>query len=193
MDAAFQANKKVELMKQGMRAWVYGAALIAFATTPAIAKDRKNAPPPASPELFEALQGCRAITDNGQRLACFDAASAKLSAAVEAKQIVVIEDKEVKKAKRTLFGFRLPDLSIFGGDGNDTEEDKTLTTTVASVRRAEGGRWNIGIPEGAVWQTTEPLQINPAVGDALEIKAGIMGGYFLKVRNKRSVRAKRIE
>ena len=143
--------------------------------------------------LMEVLQGCRAIPNNDQRLACFDAASAKLSAAVEAKQIVVIEDKEVKRAKRTLFGFRLPDLSIFGGEGNDTEEDKTLTTTVASVRRAEAGRWNIGIPEGAIWQTTEPLQINPAVGDALEIKVGIMGGYFLKVRNKRSVRAKRID
>ena len=44
-----------------------------------------------------------------------------------------------------------------------------------------------------MWQTTEAMSIIPAAGDALEIKAGIMGGYFLKVRNKRSVRAKRIQ
>lgn len=170
-----------------------GVAIAAILATPAAAQDRKKSPPPPSPELFEALEACRAITENTQRLACFDATSANLSAAVESKQIVVIEEKEVQKTKRSLFGFRLPDLSIFGGNDNDTEADKTLTTTIKSVGRAAGGRWNIGIPEGAIWQTTEAMSINPAVGDAIEIKSGIMGGYFLKVRNKRAVRAKRVE
>lgn len=180
-------------MRQTGHNWALGAVLAMLATAPAYAQERNRPAPPPSPELFEALEACRGITDNNQRLACFDSTSASLSAAVDSKQIVVIEEKEVKKTKRSLFGFRLPDLSIFGGNDNDSEEDKTLTTTIKSLGRAEGGRWNIGIPEGAVWQTTEAMSINPAIGDAVEIKAGVMGGYFLKVRNKRMVRAKRIE
>lgn len=167
-------------------------AALAFGS-PALAQERSKPAPPPSPELFEALEACRTISDAGQRLACYDSTAAKLSAAVDAKQIVVIEDKEVKKTKRSLFGFRLPDLSIFGGKDNDSEEDKTLVTTIKGLGKAAGGRWNIAIPEGAVWQTTEAMSINPAVGDALEIKTGALGGYFLKVRNKRAVRAKRIE
>ncbi len=180
-------------MRQARHSWAIGAVAALALTVPASAQERNRPAPPPSPELFEALEACRAITDNGQRLACFDSTSASLSAAVESKQIVVIEEKEVKKTKRSLFGFRLPDLSIFGGNENDSEEDKTLTTTIKSLGRAEGGRWNIGIPEGAVWQTTESMMINPAVGDAVEIKSGVMGGYFLKVRNKRAVRAKRVQ
>jgi hypothetical protein len=180
-------------MTQARLKWVWSVAAAAALMAPANAQERNKPAPPPSPELFEKLQSCRAITDNAQRLACFDSTSANLSAAVSSKQIVVIEEKEVKKTKRSLFGFRLPDLSIFGGNENDTEEDKTLTTTIKSLGRAEGGRWNIGIPEGAVWQTTEAMTFNPSVGDAVEIKSGVMGGYFLRVGKKRAVRAKRVQ
>lgn len=180
-------------MRQGSK-FITGTIVVAsLLATPAAAQDRKKSPPPPSPELFEALNACRGIADNSQRLACFDSASARLSAAVDSKQIVVVEEKEVQKTKRSLFGFRLPDLSIFGGNDNDSEEDKTLVTTIKSLGKAQGGLWNIGIPEGAVWQTTEAMPFNPRIGDALEIKAGVMGGYFVKVRNKRAVRAKRVE
>lgn len=175
------------------RSLAVGMAASALFLAPAIAETRRKSSTPPSPELFEALENCRAMTESAARLACFDNSMAKLSAAVEAKQIVVIEEKEVQKTKRSLFGFHLPDLSIFGGNDNDSGEDKTLVTTIKSLGRAQSGRWNIGIPEGAVWQTTEAMPFNPKIGDALEIKAGVMGGYFVKVRNKRAVRAKRIE
>lgn len=180
-------------MRHARHSWALAALAALAVSAPVTAQERNRPTPPPSPELFEALKACRGIADNNQRLACFDTASASLSAAVDSKQIVVIEEKEVKKTKRSLFGFSLPDLSIFGGNDNDSEEDKTLVTTIKSLGRAEGGRWNITIPEGAVWQTTESMMINPAVGDAVEIKSGVMGGYFLKVRNKRAVRAKRIQ
>jgi hypothetical protein len=37
------------------------------------------------------------------------------------------------------------------------------------------------------------MTYNPEVGDQVEIKAGVMGGYFLRVGKKRAVRAKRVE
>lgn len=173
---------------------VLALALALGAAAPvAGAQERERSAALPSPQLFEALKACQAIAANVERLACFDAASASLSAAVETKQIVVIEEKEVQKTKRSLFGFSLPDLSIFSGNETDSEADKTLATTIKSLGRAQGGRWNIGTAEGAVWQTTEALAINPAVGDAVEIRAGVMGSYFLRVRNKRAVRAKRVQ
>lgn len=180
-------------MRQGTQVITGIMVVASLLAAPATAQERKKSPPPPSPELFEALEACRGIADNVQRLACFDSTSAKLSAAVDSKQIVVIEEKEVKKTKRSLFGFRLPDLSIFGGNDNDSEEDKTLLTTVKTLSKAQGGRWNIGIPEGAVWQTTEAMTFSPKVGDPVEIKAGVMGGYFLRIEKKRAVRAKRVE
>ncbi len=180
-------------MMQRYKIITLGLACAALLAGPADAQERGKSAPPPSPELFEALEACRGIADGAQRLACFDATSAELSAAVDSKQIVVVEEKEVRKTKRSLFGFRLPDLSIFGGNDNDSEEDKTLNTTIKSLGKAGGGRWNIGIPEGAVWQTTEAMTFNPSVGDEVEIKSGVMGGYFLRVGKKRAVRAKRIE
>lgn len=189
-----RTERRGYMLQGNHMAGLCAAAIMAMAlASPALAQDRKKPTPPPTPELFEALEACRGISDGAQRLACFDTTSASLSAAVTSKQIVVIEEKEVEKTKRSLFGFRLPDLSIFGGNENDSEADKTLVTTINSVGRAAGGRWNIGIPEGAVWQTTESMPTSPGVGDAIEIKTGVMGGYFIKVRNKRAVRAKRIE
>lgn len=190
-----QAQSRWTLNGGAKRKWVLAVAATGaiVLATPVLAQERNRPAPPPRAELFEALDACRVIADSAQRLACFDSTSANLSSAVDSKQIVVIEEKEVEKTKRSLFGFRLPDLSIFGGNENDSEKDKTLVTTIKSLGRAEGGRWNIGTPEGAVWQTTEALSINPAVGDALEIKVGMVGGYFLKVRNKRAVRAKRVQ
>lgn len=182
-------------MQHAKRAGILSAsALVLLATaSPALSQSRSKASKPASSELFESLKDCRTIADDTQRLACFDSAAASLSAAVDSKQILVIEEQEVKRTKKSLFGFSLPDLSIFGGSGNDSEEDKTLVTTIKDVGGAGGGRWNIAIPEGAVWQTTETMPIAPAVGDEVTIQVGMMGGYFLKVRNRRSVRAKRIQ
>ena len=68
------------------------------------------------PELFGKLIDCRAILDNGQRLACFDQAAAAVDAAERNKELVVVDRREIRETKRSLFGFTLPRISLFSDD-----------------------------------------------------------------------------
>lgn len=59
-------------------------------------------------------------------------------------------DKDaVQKTKRRLFGFALPDLSLFG-DGNNDPELEMLETTISTVARGHGSDWTLTTPEGGV-------------------------------------------
>ncbi|GGB58778.1 hypothetical protein [Blastomonas aquatica] len=160
-------------------------------TLPAAAQSKQNDPALPSPEIFQALERCRTVTDSTARLACYDDAAAKLSAAVSAKQVYVVEETEVKKTKRSLFGLRLPDLSLFGSQTDGP--DSSLETTIKSVQQQRNGRWLIEIAEGAFWQTTEPVPFNPNVGDNIDIKAGAIGSFFVKIKGRRAVKAIRVQ
>lgn len=175
-----------------MRLAIIAAATGALClTSPATAQSKQNDAALPSPEIFQALERCRTVTDSAARLACYDESAAKLSAAVSSKQVYVVEETEVKKTKRSLFGLRLPDLSLFG---NRTDgPDSSLETTITSVQQQRNGRWLIEIAEGAFWQTTEPVPFNPKAGDELEIKAGAIGSFFIKIKGRRAVKAIRIQ
>lgn len=164
--------------------------LAALAAAPAIAKDSKPAEPPA---VLEALRACGTIADQGERLACYDGASAKLLAAQSSGELVMLDKPAVKKARRSLFGFSIPDLPFFDGDYSDEEEPvDEITSTFASVRELGMGKWQFTLPEGGTWQSTEALTTVPREGQAMTIKRGIAGGYMLKIGNGPLRRVKRV-
>lgn len=170
---------------------ILGIAVLAQAAAPVYAQSGKTVQDRANPAAIKEIDACRSISDSTARLACFDAAAAKLAGAIESKELVVVEQQEVKKTKRSLFGFRLPDLAIFGDKGS--EDDQQLTTTIAQASQGKNGRWNITTAEGAIWQTTEPVPFLPRNGDAIEIRSAALGSFFLKLRGGRSVRAIRVQ
>src|SRR5688572_24524533 len=106
-----------------MRTWLpvglgmVGAALLIESASVA-AKQPKDTPPP--PQV-NALLACRAISDNEQRLACYDKNAATVGEAVAKRELVVIDRESVKQTKRGLFGFSIPNLGIFGDDGDEDE------------------------------------------------------------------------
>lgn len=137
----------------------------------------------------EAMTKCRSIADSTARLACFDAAAAAVETARERQEIVVLDRGEVKKTRRSLFGFTIPRLKFLEGDGK--EEVSEIETTVESVRALGYGKWAVGTTEGASWQTTEALGDTPRVGAKVRIRRGALGSYFLKIGNDKAARAKR--
>ncbi|HYZ47591.1 MAG TPA: hypothetical protein VE567_01720 [Sphingomonas sp.] len=163
------------------------AALFALVSVPAAAADE----PPAA---IRALGACRAIADNAQRLACYDREAATLVQSVEKKETVVLDRAEVKKAKRSLFGFSLPKLPFFG-DGKDTKEEaefQQIEAPIKTVRSMGFGKFRFTIDDGAVWETTEGLNAFPKPGEKVVIKKGVMGGYFIRFEGTRSVRGMRV-
>ena len=159
---------------------------------PSLAQEK--APVPANPPVsVSEMMGCRAMTDDAARLACYDRTVGNLQQAVAAREVVIVNSAEVKKARRSLFGFTLPDLSIFGGK-DDTPEVKEIRTKIASVRSLGYNKWQIRLEDGATWETTEGFHDGdiPGVGDAIRITKGAFGNYFLAVSGGGSVRARRL-
>lgn len=169
-----------------------GMGLTLVLASPAPAQGTSDSAPPA---LFSDLTRCRTITDDAARLTCFDAAATRLSDAADKREIVVLDQAEVRKTRRSLFGFNLPKLPFFGNNRDDRPEEpefQEINSTVKSIRGLGYGKYSIAIAEGAVWQTTEPLRGSPSVGDSITIKKGLIGAYFLSVDGKRASKAMRV-
>lgn len=166
------------------------AALLALAfTTPALAAEDQ-------PAAVRALAACRGIADSGQRLACYDREAAALLQSVEKKETVVLDKAEVRKTKRSLFGFTLPKLPFFGGGKDEDEKEEAefqqIETPIKTVRQLGYGRFRFTIDDGAVWETTEGINAFPKPGQKVLIKKGLMGSYFIRFEGNRSVKGMRV-
>lgn len=164
------------------------AAVVALAA-PAVAQDKK-----AAPSLVDALAACLDIRDDPARLACTDVAARKLVEASQRKEVVILDREEVKTTRRSLFGFQLPRIGLFGRDGPDKgEEIDKLDAKIVSVGPREYGKYSLQIEGGARWTTTEAWgnSAPPRVGDVLSIRRGTLGSYFVRIGKGAGVRAMR--
>jgi len=149
--------------------------------------------------LLEPFARCRTITEAQARAECFDAAARALEVAVATKDVTIVNRKDVREARRSLFGFTLPRVGLLGGrdeaDKSGREEDdfKEIETTIASVRSVANGRVELRLAEGdAVWVTTDPVPFPPKPGRKVRIRKGAMSNYFINVEGERSVRGMRL-
>lgn len=152
-----------------------------------------QSPKPADP--FAQLTACRGITADAERLACFDKAAARLAEATASREVVVVDREEIKRTRRSLFGFELPRVGLFGGGekAGAAERIEEISTTITTVRDLGHGKYSLVVAEGGTWQTTEALRGKlPKRGDTVTIKSGALGSYWLTVAGGRGVRAMRV-
>jgi hypothetical protein len=142
--------------------------------------------------LIQGLAACRGVADEKARLACYDAASARLEQAVERKELVVMDRQEINETRRSLFGFSVPKIPLFRGEGGAQESE--IEATIASAGSMGMGRWQIQLPDGAIWQTSESsLDLrDPKPGQKIVIKKGALGNYFLRINGQRGIRGRRV-
>ena len=148
-----------------------------------------------SPAAIRGLAACRAIADNGERLACFDREAAALVTSVEKKETLLLDKQEVRKTKRSLFGFTLPRLPFFNNGKEDEKEEaefQQLEAPIKTVQSTGYGRFRFTIDDGAVWQTTEGINAFPKPGQKVIIKKGLMGSYFIRFEGNRAVKGMRV-
>ena len=168
------------------------AVVLCAVATAASAQDRSGSDNAALAELRQ----CRTIADATARLACLDAASAKIVASVDSGELRFVDKEAVRETRRRLFGFALPDIGLFGGGKDDSEEERitTLETTITRVEQGKGGEWVFATPEGAVWQIRNaPFRFRaPKVGDKVVLKEASLGSYFIRVNDQIGVKGLRI-
>lgn len=165
--------------------------LIALLASPGAA-----APAEAPPAIFQKLLDCRAITASSERLACFDAQVATIDTAVGKKELVIADQAQLRKARRSLFGLTLPRLGLFGG-GDDDKQDEAefaeLETTIVSARKRPDRNWAFVLEDGARWVQTDTRNIpsDPKPGQPIRIRRAAMGSYLANVNKQIAVRVRR--
>lgn len=145
--------------------------------------------------LVDAVVRCKGEAEEQARLRCYDSAVAALAQATTSGDIVVVDREDVRKTRRSLFGFSMPNLPFFGRDESQKEEQPDeIEAKIQSVRGIGYGKWLIVLDTGARWQTTEggTLAREPKVGQMVKIKKGAIGSFFLSVDGRRGVRAQRV-
>lgn len=169
---------------------IAGAALVPLAAVAQGTEGRGDA-------LVSAIAACRTVPVD-QRLGCYETTSAALVAAREQRQIRIVDRETMQRAKRSLFGFSLPHLNLFGTGQEDPRADsdtdvKEVTGTIAKVQEASYGLYAFSLAEGGVWQSlSQSPMFEPKAGDKVTIKAGMLGHYTAKIGNGRSVDVKRV-
>lgn len=153
----------------------------------ASAQDAARTPPPAA---LGAVIECRAITDEAERLACYDRSVASLEQAVATEAVVVADREQVREARRGLFGLSLPDIKLFSG-GKDGAIDE-ITDTVASFRYDASGRVVITLSDGARWQQVDSKRARIAEGRSIRIRRAALGSFFANIGDASAIRVKRI-
>lgn len=146
--------------------------------------------------VVDAVTACRDVADPAARLACFDKATAALVAAREKKDVVVLDRAEVQKTRRSLFGFTLPRIKLFGGgddDGDSAEDIKEINGTVAGVSAVAGDRWTVTLDDDTRWITTESAKgFPPRAGETVRIRRAALGSYDASFNKRRSIKVRRI-
>ena len=138
------------------------------------------APGVARADLPE-LIACADKTDNGERLACYDAAVAKLK-----KQVADENQRRV-----TLFGFRLP----FTGSGEDDKDQDNKQPVLGpkevnsvSAKLESAGNDGIGhvvvhLNNGQSWRVSEGTgtRLVSVPGTGIQIVRNIFGGFYMNI------------
>lgn len=153
------------------------------------AKD-DNGPAHDLPQVLSKLAECRALADDAERLACYDRESGSLISAADKGEVKVIDKAEAKEMRRSLFGFSLPKIALFGGD---EDSDDIMQTTITDVRTVNG-KYRLTIEEGATWQLIEnPYYLRrPKAGDPVEFKKASFGSYFVRINGQTGVKGYRV-
>lgn len=141
------------------------------------------------PAVLKKIEQCRAIAEDGARLACFDAAAAALVASVKAKEVVVVDRAALREKKREGFGLPFTDRSVFGAAaGPDAKE---ITAKITGLQLA-GDLFVVTLEDGAVWRTTESSFVPPRLGSKVTIKRGALGRFMMVFTEGPALPARRV-
>ncbi|MEO8115783.1 MAG: hypothetical protein ABI655_15445 [Phenylobacterium sp.] len=173
-----------------MRAAGLALALAATLAAPGLAQAKDSAVDRKA-EAFQAVLDCRALADGAARLACYDAAAARMGEAEKRGDIVVIDRAQASAAHRQAFGLTLPSLD-FVTRALKPEEVDALEGVVRAARADVNGRWTFNLEDGAQWrQISGDLMRPPRSGSKVRIRRGSLGSFLMNVDGQAAIKVHR--
>jgi len=172
-----------------------GKFLLITATLAMAAASAAGAKPKVAsgtPANMQRLLGCRSIQDSAQRLACYDRETAAVDQAIAKRDLVMIDKARATQAKRSLFGFSIPDFGgLFGGNEDEVKE---ISSTVTAFSHNAYTGWTITLADGSVWGQTDDAQLGlpPLKGQKVVVHRGSFGAFYLRLNGQPGYKVKRI-
>ena len=150
---------------------------------------------PTSPDQAPAVRAvldCRKITDGPQRLACFDAATARMDEAQAKGDLVTIDQAQRRTLRKEAFGFALPSLAILDKGVSKSETD-SVSLKVLSASQDKTGRWRFTLEGEQFWHQTDlaTMTFDPHAGSSVVIKKGALGSFHMNVDGQPSIQVQR--
>ena len=146
---------------------------------------------PVRAEVPVVLRACVKITNNSDRLACFDKEVARLSDPAGTAYMAPATPRLSPEEKMGLSERRVQQLESSGP--NPTGPRTELQVHISRVSTGGSGRTVFELDDGQVWQQVEP---NPhfvaSAGTAVTIAPGAFGSFWLSSGKHQSTKVKRL-
>lgn len=156
----------------------YAITALVLLFAPAAAAQTDSGQPPR-PESLEGVYACAEVSDDAQRLACYDAAVGRMRQAESEGQFVAVDRGQVQTMRRESFGLTLPAITnLFGGGDNDALD--SIELQVERVLPRSDGRHVFVMSDGQRWTQVEPRRAsNVRAGDTVTVRRAALGSYML--------------
>jgi len=163
-------------------------------------------------EVIDGLYDCTSIAAEAERLACLDAAVARMRLAQERGEIAIITRQEVETDAEEKFGFRGvpsvveekeqalkaadPPASAATTDRLEAEATSERVFAVASIDETIRGKLRVRLENGAVWEQTDSRKLRlsrRSPPETVEIREASLGSFMMIIGNYPAIRVKRVD
>ena len=147
-----------------------------------------------SSDLVRGLSNCAKISNDENRLGCFDKLTKNnvlLPTAMKVKDVVAVKIEPVKsKQVKQEDDFSKQHLK-------KPKEDRgpdSITATISKLKKLIRGQWVVYLENGQKWQQMDSGKLKLKVGNSVRLKKGSMGTVYLyKEGSHRNIRVKRLK
>lgn len=148
--------------------------------------------PAARPEVLDRVVACRQVAGEAARLACYDAAVGSLDQAQRQGDVVVVDRNQVREARRQLFGFQVPSITLFD-QGEKPETVEAIETTLTRAAQIADNKWVFTLADESVWRQidSDRVTFRNRPGEAVRVRRASLGSYLMTIGNSRAVRVRR--
>lgn len=145
--------------------------------------------------VLQDVVDCRRIAESAQRLACFDAAAARLDEAASSGAVVVVDREQVQQARREIFGFSVPSFDLFGGgEGRAAPPPiENVEAVIEAYTRGGDGRLVLTLENGQVWRQIDGETASARRGATVRIRRAALGSYLANIDGQIAIRVRRVQ